>query len=148
MTFRVSCMHQQTSFVLNLLLSKPDAPIQCIARVRYDEDTICEYKFTYDSEENGETDIIIGETTCPPVNVAAYGIIGIIILTFLIGLIIILAVKINIYIADKREFAKFEEERKMQNVTNENPIYKSPVSIFYNPQITTSEESQNVFELK
>lgn len=124
-----------------------DANIQCIARVRYDDDTVCEYKFTYDQEGNGETKISIASASCPPVNVAAYSIFGIIIATFLLGLIILMVIKVNMFLADKREFAKFEEERQQQTEYKfESPLYKSPVTTFRNPQ--NDRESQNVFELK
>lgn len=36
-------------------LTQADANIQCIARVRYDDDTVCEYKFTYELGEVSET---------------------------------------------------------------------------------------------
>ena len=123
-----------------------DAKIICIARIRYDDDTVCEYKFTYDLDEKLETMIRIEDTTCPPVNVAAYSIIAVIIATFLIGFLILMIIKFNMYLADKREFAKFEEEQKNQTLYKfESPIYKSPVTTFRNPQ--SAQNSPNVFEL-
>lgn len=124
-----------------------DADILCIARVRYDENTVCEYKFTYELDENQKTNIHIEDTNCPPTNVAMFSIIGIIIATFLIGLLVIMIVKVNMFIADKREFAKFEEERKNQTEYKfESPLYKSPITQFRNPQ--SSENSRNSFELQ
>lgn len=123
-----------------------DAKIICMARVRYDDDTVCEYKFTYDLDDNLDTNIRIEDATCPPVNIAAYSIIGIIIGTFLLGLLILMFIKFNIYIADKREFAKFEEEQqKHTQYKFESPLYKSPITKFRNPQST--ENSPNVFEI-
>jgi Integrin beta cytoplasmic domain len=95
-----------------------------------------------------QTDIGIEDTVCPPYNVAAISIIGIIIATFLLGLLVILVVKFNIYLADKREFAKFEEEReKHTQYKYESPLYKSPVTEFRNPT-NSGPPSPNVFELK
>jgi hypothetical protein len=131
--------------ILRYRLDRADANIQCIARVRYDDETVCEYKFTYD-QEGDETNLSIADAKCPPVNVAAYSIIGIIIATFLLGFIILMVVKVNMYYADKREFAKFEEERLQTEYKYESPIYKSPVTIFRNPQ--SNRESQNAFELQ
>lgn len=75
---------------------------------------------------------------------AAYSIIGIIIITFLLGLLVLLIVKFNIYIADKREYARFEEEQMKQTEYKfESPIYKSPVTEFRNPQ----RDNVNDFEL-
>lgn len=122
--------------------------------MRYDDDTVCEYKFTYVVEEDAETNILIADASCPPVNVAAYSIIGVVIATFLLGFIILMVIKVNMYLADKREFAKFEEEQKAQTEYKfESPIYKSPITEFRNPQSdresqNTFRESQNVFELK
>ena len=124
-----------------------DAEIQCIARVRYDDDTVCEYKFTYELDGDYGTNINIADAACPPVNVAAYSIIGVIIATFLLGFIILMVIKVNMILADKREFAKFEEERLgATEYQFESPIYKSPISKFRNPQ--KEQEHQNVFEMK
>lgn len=117
--------------------------------MRYDDDTVCEYKFTYELELEGatETNIRIADASCPPVNVAALSIVGIIIATFVIGLVVLMVIKFNMFLADKREFAKFEEERKAQTEYKfESPIYKSPVTTFRNPQ--NDRESQNAFELQ
>lgn len=58
-----------------------------------------------------------------------------------------MVIKVNIFLADKREFAKFEEERQAQTEYNfQSPIYKSPITQFRNPQ--SDRESQNAFELK
>lgn len=128
-------------------MNPTDAKIQCISRVRYDEDTVCEYKFTYQLEADSETNIRIADATCPPVNVAAFSIIGIIVATFLLGFIILMVIKFNMFLAEKREFAKFEEERLAQTEYKfESPIYKSPISQFRNPQ--SDRESKNVFELQ
>jgi integrin beta 1 len=119
--------------------------------VRFDDDTVCEYKFTYDGEGTDATNIAIANAPCPPVNVAAYSIVGIIIATFLLGLIILMVVKVNMTLADKREFAKFEEERKQHTeYICESPIYKSPITTFRNESYPQNgRESQNVFfELK
>jgi protocadherin alpha len=68
------------------------------------------------------------------VNYAAYGLGAVVISTFLLGMIILCVIKINIMIADKREYAKFEEERKQtEYMINESPLYKSPVTKFENP---------------
>ncbi|KAG5683512.1 hypothetical protein PVAND_012786 [Polypedilum vanderplanki] len=123
-----------------------DADILCIARVRYDDDTVCEYKFTYELDEKSETNLRIENTDCPPVNVAAYSIIGIIVATFLIGFLILMVIKCNMYIAEKREFAAFEKERDQQTEYKyESPLYKSPVTTFRNPQSTSQ---SNAFEMK
>lgn len=146
--FRVSWERFSHALLSNFTLSfgPTDAKIQCIARVRYDDETVCEYKFTYDQEGNYETSLSVQDTKCPPVNVAFISIIGIIITTFLLGLVVLMAIKAKMYIADKQEFAKFEEERLKTEYKYESPIYKSPITVFRNPQ--SNRESQNAFELQ
>jgi integrin beta 1 len=115
--------------------------------VRYDDDNVCEYRYTYELGEKLETNIRIEDATCPPVNVAAYSIGGIIVGTFLIGLVGLMVFKCRIYYADKREFAEFEKERKQETEYKyESPLYKSPVTTFKNPQ--SSSNNPNVFEMK
>lgn len=51
------------------------------------------------------------------------------------------------YLADKREYAKFEEERqKSTEYQYQSPIYKSPITRVTNPQLENRPTS--VFELQ
>lgn len=146
MISRVSRLRLLMSANVTFSLTQTDANIQCIARVRYDDKTVCEYKFTYELEEDNEVNIRIAVTTCPPTNYALVSIFSIILFTFFIGLIFILIYKVKIHLADKREFAKFEEDKGQTKYDFDSPLYKSPISKFENPQIERL--SQNVFELK
>lgn len=128
-------------------ISLTDAKIVCISRVRYDDDTICEYKFTYDLDENQETNFRIENTKCPPTNVAAISIIGVIIATFFLGLLILCLCRLNMWLADRREYRAFEEERMKTTYKYESPLYKSPVTHFKNPN-SPEHTPRNVFELK
>lgn len=120
-----------------------DSNIKCITRIKH-KDSTCEYKFSYAIDQS-ETHLRIEDVVCPPVNVAQYSVIAIVIATFLIGLIFLGIYKIKITMADKREYARFEEERdKMTEYRYESPIYKSPVSKFENPM----NKNQNIFEMK
>lgn len=128
-------------------LNFSDADITCISRVRYDEDTVCEYKFTYNLDDNGETFLQIADDACPPPHYAAYAIGTVVLATLLIGIAIIMFVKCNMYLADKREYAKFEEERKKQTEYQfESPIYRSPITRVNNPQLENRPTS--AFELQ
>ncbi|PNI60938.1 ITGB1 isoform 18, partial [Pan troglodytes] len=52
----------------------------------------------------------------------------------LIGLALLLIWKLLMIIHDRREFAKFEKEKMNAKWdTQENPIYKSPINNFKNP---------------
>lgn len=114
--------------------------------MRYDEDTVCEYKFTYDLE-NQETKIRIENAPCPPTNVAMLSIIGVIIATFLIGLLILCLCRLQMLWSDMKEYRAFEAERQKTEYKYESPLYKSPVSHFKNPH-SPEHTPNNVFELK
>lgn len=125
-----------------------EQPIQCIARVKH-HDATCEYRFSYEtsSDSNINTRLKIQDTTCPPISAATYGLYGlgiIAIATFLLGLIFIIIFKVNIILADRREYAKFQEEQKQtQYALQMSPLYKSPISEYKNP---FSFENENIYE--
>lgn len=65
---------------------------------------------------------------------AAYSFFAIILFTFLAGIAVLLLVKCNIMISDRREFARFDQERREQTMYRfESPIYKSPVTSYEVP---------------
>lgn len=114
--------------------------------MRYDDDTVCEYKFTYELDENQETNIRIENAPCPPTNVAFFSIIGVIIATFLIGLLILILCRLQMWLSDKREYQAFLAEKEKTEYKYESPLYKSPVSHFVNPN-SPEHKPHNVFEL-
>lgn len=129
-----------------LNFSPSDDDIGCIARVRYDDDTPCEYKFTYNLNDDGESFLSIEDATCPPFNYAGFAIGSIVIATLIVGLVIIMFIKCSMYLSDKREYARFEESRQQTEYRFESPIYKSPITEFKNPQLENRPTS--VFELQ
>lgn len=74
------------------------------------------------------------ELECPPgpdiIPIVAGVVAGIV----LIGLALLLIWKLLMIIHDRREFAKFEKEKMNAKWdTTDNPIYKSPINKFQNP---------------
>lgn len=116
--------------------------------MKYEND-ICEYRFAYESDAKHQTHLRIENTSCPPINAATlalYSGLGIILATFLLGMIFLVIFKVNILLADKREFAKFEEEReKHTEYKFESPLYKSPVTTFTVPN---HDNGRHSFEMK
>ncbi|ESO98510.1 hypothetical protein LOTGIDRAFT_174238 [Lottia gigantea] len=112
-------------------VSKSDGVQIC----QFKDDDDCLFTFTYGFDSNDELQIKVQRTkVCPEsVNVLAIvgGVVGGIVL---VGLALLLIWKLLTVIHDRREFAKFENER--QNAkwdTGENPIYKQATSTFKNP---------------
>ncbi|XP_076062859.1 integrin beta-PS-like isoform X2 [Oratosquilla oratoria] len=103
-----------------------------------DESNNCEFKFTYLYMPASETYSIKAQSLmeCPPdFNVLAlvFGIIGAIVI---VGLLTLIIWKIATSIQDRKEYAKFEEERKKAQWSQENnPLYKAPTSTFVNPNL-------------
>lgn len=82
------------------------------------------------------------DNRCTPVNFAGITL-TIVAATFLIGCLIILLVKVHNIVQDKREFARFDEERKNMTTYNfESPIYNSPIRKYELPTSIKNEEAQ------
>uniref|UniRef100_A0A8C1YNU3 Integrin beta n=1 Tax=Cyprinus carpio TaxID=7962 RepID=A0A8C1YNU3_CYPCA len=94
----------------------------------------CWFYYTY-AVNNTEKEVHVVETLeCPAgpdiIPIVAGVVTGIV----LIGLALLLIWKLLMIIHDRREFAKFEKEKMNAKWdTTENPIYKSPINKFSNP---------------
>lgn len=111
-----------------------NARIQCLLRTTTKEGIKCDHYFTYDVDPKQQSTLLkILDNRCEPVNYAGITL-AIVLTTFLIGCLIILLVKVHNVIQDKREYAKFDEERK-NNTTyvNESPLYKPPITTYQMP---------------
>ncbi|XP_014241511.1 integrin beta-PS isoform X2 [Cimex lectularius] len=109
--------------------TKDEAPCVFI-----DEDD-CRYTFIYTYDEKGKLVVTAKKKLdCPPKVFVLGIVIGVIGAIVFIGLILLLLWKLLTTIHDRREFAKFEQERTHAKWdTVENPIYKQATSTFKNP---------------
>ncbi|KAF7657925.1 hypothetical protein LDENG_00020110 [Lucifuga dentata] len=95
----------------------------------------CWFYYTYAVNNNTEKEVHVVDTLeCPSgpdiIPIVAGVVAGIV----LIGLALLLIWKLLMIIHDRREFAKFEKEKMNAKWdTQENPIYKSPINQFQNP---------------
>uniref|UniRef100_UPI003AADFA5C integrin beta-1a isoform X2 n=1 Tax=Centroberyx gerrardi TaxID=166262 RepID=UPI003AADFA5C len=95
----------------------------------------CWFYYTYAVNNNTEKEVHVVDTLdCPAgpdiIPIVAGVVAGIV----LIGLALLLIWKLLMIIHDRREFAKFEKEKMNAKWdTQENPIYKSPINKFQNP---------------
>ncbi|XP_061094129.1 integrin beta-1-like isoform X1 [Conger conger] len=95
----------------------------------------CWFYYTYAINNDTENEVHVVETLeCPTgpdiIPIVAGVVAGIV----LIGLALLLIWKLLMIIHDRREFAKFEKEKMNARWdTQDNPIYKSPINKFQNP---------------
>ncbi|XP_044280590.1 integrin beta-1 isoform X1 [Varanus komodoensis] len=94
----------------------------------------CWFYFTYSVEANKAVVHVVKTPECPTgpdiIPIVAGVVAGIV----LIGLALLLIWKLLMIIHDRREFAKFEKEKMNAKWdAQENPIYKSPINNFKNP---------------
>ncbi|XP_066442609.1 integrin beta-3-like [Eleutherodactylus coqui] len=100
----------------------------------YKDENDCVVRFQYHEDSSGKSVLyVINEAECPQgpdILVVLMSVMGAILL---IGLVALLIWKLLITIHDRREFAKFEEERaKAKWDTAHNPLYKGATSTFTN----------------
>ncbi|KAM6904577.1 integrin beta-3-like [Xenentodon cancila] len=100
----------------------------------YKDENDCIVRFQYYEDESGKSILFVAKKTeCPEgpdILVVLSAVVGAILLLGLVGLLIW---KLLITIHDRREFAKFEEERaKAKWDTANNPLYKGATSTFTN----------------
>ncbi|CAB1340774.1 unnamed protein product [Coregonus sp. 'balchen'] len=90
----------------------------------------CWFYYTY-AVNKTEKEVHVVETLGPDIIPIVAGVVAGIVL---IGLTLLLIWKLLMIIHDRREFAKFEKEKMNAKWdTQENPIYKSPINKFQNP---------------
>uniref|UniRef100_A0A913I850 Integrin beta n=1 Tax=Strongyloides stercoralis TaxID=6248 RepID=A0A913I850_STRER len=104
----------------------------------------CTFYFLYYTDGKDNLTVWVKEVKdCPapfPVLVVVLAVIAAIVL---LGLILLFLWKLITLIHDRREFAKFEQERLAARwTTNENPIYKQATTTFKNPVYSGSEKSK------
>lgn len=100
----------------------------------YKDENDCVQHFQYYVDDGGKSILsVVKEPECPPgadILVVLLSVAGAILLLGLVGLLIW---KLLVTIKDRREFAKFEEERaKAKWDTANNPLYKGATSTFTN----------------
>ncbi|KAI2800139.1 Integrin beta-1, partial [Blomia tropicalis] len=99
-----------------------------------DNDCIFNFKYKYDEREDAIFVVAQNTKDCPqPVDVLAI-VIGVIVGIVIIGLALLLIWKLLTTIQDRREVAKFNEERMNAKwETGVNPIFKKATTTFKNP---------------
>uniref|UniRef100_A0A674NLW0 Integrin beta n=1 Tax=Takifugu rubripes TaxID=31033 RepID=A0A674NLW0_TAKRU len=116
--------------VVDLIIFQDNNAVNC----SYKDEDDCVVHFQYYEDRSGKSILfVVNKPECPEgpdILVVLLAVAGAILLLGLIGLLIW---KLLITIHDRREFAKFEEERaKAKWDTGNNPLYKGATSTFTN----------------
>lgn len=125
------CDEKCNSTEIELIDTLPETQQRC----QYRDENGCTYRFAYELDVTDDVILKVEkDLICPePVNalLVVGGVIGGIIG---IGLLLLLIWKLLTTIHDKREYAKFEQERqKAKWEEGENPLYKKAVTETQNP---------------
>lgn len=133
-----------TKFYYEFVDDISDSKVQCVIRYTSSEDVQCDKKFTYQINEQAESFLRILTGECKK-GLSVGSVFAITIITTLVlGIILILLIKLVNYTRDKREFARFEDEKnKHTNYSLQSPIYNSPIRSYQMP----AELSGSSFEM-
>uniref|UniRef100_A0A7G3AML4 Integrin beta n=1 Tax=Lutzomyia longipalpis TaxID=7200 RepID=A0A7G3AML4_LUTLO len=114
--------------------TSPDNEIRCVVttKEKSNPNVTCRHEFAYDNTIDGETFLQIYMKNCKPVN-TAYLSVMVALATIVAGLLGIIAYKCHNIMQDRREWAKFEEERQQTEYHELNRIYKNPITKFEVP---------------
>lgn len=99
---------------------------------------LCEHRFGYrvrDANARRVSHLRIAREHCTePLGAAMVGV-GVLVITFLLGFVILMAVKAVTVLKDRREFARFEEELKgIRYEEFTSPLYRSPNRMYEVPE--------------
>ncbi|XP_053555719.1 integrin beta-3 [Bombina bombina] len=100
----------------------------------YKDENDCVVRFQYHEDSSGKSVLyVINEAECPQGPDILLVLMSVMAAILVVGLVALLIWKLLITIHDRREFAKFEEERaKAKWDTAHNPLYKGATSTFTN----------------
>ncbi|CAG9858294.1 unnamed protein product [Phyllotreta striolata] len=133
--YEKTCGIDCTAFETIVLESLDDNPVDDIKKCKIPDNDTCIINFDY--YYKGDNNLVVRalkKKVCPEqANVTAW-IFGVIASIVIAGIILLLIWKILTSIHDRREYAKFENERKnLKWGTGDNPLYKEATSTFANP---------------
>lgn len=120
-----------------------DANVTCIIRIPTEDDERCEHRYTYRIDHIKQTQIRIVLSPCKPIGVAFFAL-GIFLLTVFLGLVVIVVMKVTWTIKDRREYARFEEDKRKTTNYNMSPIYKSPITTYNVPRRVDDETETEI----
>uniref|UniRef100_A0A4W3HW67 Integrin beta n=1 Tax=Callorhinchus milii TaxID=7868 RepID=A0A4W3HW67_CALMI len=109
--------------------------VKSIAHCKEKDEDDCWFYFSYSVNDQNVPEVHVTKTPeCPQAPDIIPIVAGVVAGIVLIGLALLLIWKLLMIIHDRREFAKFEKEKMNAKWdTQENPIYKSPINKFKNP---------------
>ncbi|XP_067863640.1 integrin beta-1-like isoform X2 [Heptranchias perlo] len=129
----------QCEFEVNLVERQDQLPqpgqVASIAHCKEKDEDDCWFYFSYSVNDQNVPEVHVTKIPeCPQAPDIIPIVAGVVAGIVLIGLALLLIWKLLMIIHDRREFAKFEKEKMNAKWdTQENPIYKSPIHKFKNP---------------
>lgn len=139
------CMAKDgTKFYYEFVDDISQSKVQCTIRFTTGEGVQCDKKFTYRINELSESSLLVLRSECKK-GLSVGSVFAItIVTTVVLGILLILLIKLVNYTRDKREFARFEEEKnKHTEYSLQSPIYNSPIRTYQMP----AELSGSAFEM-
>lgn len=135
------CATHDVPFLVEYVSSLSDPVVdQCVLRVSDDDGVVCEHRFSYQVESTGDgatqrSSLRVKLQPCKrPLNAATVGL-GIVVATFLLGILVLMVFKGVTTIHDRREFARFEKElQTTEYALNTSPLYKPATRTYEVPE--------------
>ncbi|KAK7001252.1 Integrin beta-3, partial [Halocaridina rubra] len=127
---------REGSLVDELPTDNKDKNVRVCTLVDNEDDCVIHFTYQYNGSTTNYTICILKEKNCPikRLNVVLLGVICAVVA---IGLLTLILWRIFATLQDRRELAKFEEERKRAQYNSEdNPLYRNPVRLFHNPSFS------------
>ncbi|VEN56395.1 unnamed protein product, partial [Callosobruchus maculatus] len=123
-----------TAFDPEILEKLDDIPDKDVKKCRILDANRCIMNFDYYYEDRTLIVRVLDHKVCPaPPNVSAW-IAGVVTSILLAGIVMLIVWKVFTTIHDRREYAKFENEKKALKWHNsENPLYRGATTTFANP---------------
>lgn len=123
-----------TKFYYEFVDDISHSKVQCTIRFTTGEGVQCDKKFTYQINELSESSLLVLRSECKK-GLSVGSVFAItIVTTVVLGILLILLIKLVNYTRDKREFARFEEEKnKHTEYSLQSPIYNSPIRTYQMP---------------
>lgn len=135
------CSAQDIPFLIEYVSTLPDSVVsQCVIRIPDSDGIVCEHKFSYKVATNFDDDthrssLLVKLQHCErPLSAGIVGL-SIVVATFLLGFLVLMAFKGVTTLQDRREFARFENE--LQNTkysVTTSPLYKPATKSYEVPQ--------------
>ncbi|XP_017784338.1 PREDICTED: integrin beta-PS-like [Nicrophorus vespilloides] len=131
----ISCSQYQFNKVKQIKESEEteDSDFRKVCKLPIEQNCVMVFSYFYNDDKDISVDAESKMRCSKPIDILAL-VFGVILSTIIVGILTLVIWKLCTTIHDRREYAKFENERKQANWNrNDNPLFKTPVTRFENP---------------